>query len=195
MEKEFRAIDYASMIPLGSDEEWEYDPDNFSLHSEQTMSEGRSYYLSRSSEFEETLYRVDSKEEEKVLVTPMFPNGFLDDISYYSNVIRDQNKGTVFIDHGTYEGQDEYAKVIDVTLLNQFGKEVGEKVSMTTNGTSSALFFNVTPGAYTVVIKSTSGSGLWYDTALVYSDTMTYVRTGSPLYRAITSPSDDLAEN
>jgi len=188
MEQEFRAIDYASFVSFGSTQDWNVDTDTVSMHSELSVNDGRAYYLSHSSEFEETLYRLDVDEDTPSddPVTPLFPNGFLEDISYYANILRSENRGTVFIDHGSFEGQSELSQTVQVSLLDQDSKPVGEKVSMNTVSSSSTLFFNVSPGTYTVVVKSADGVGLSYDTLIVYSGTLSYLHTGSPLYRTST---------
>jgi hypothetical protein len=87
------------------------------------------------------------------------------------------------IDHGSFEDQLDLSKTLVVTLLDQESKQVGEKVNMNTSSTLSTLFLNVAPGTYTVLVKTAEGVALSYDTVLVYSDTLSYLRTGSPLYR------------
>ncbi len=194
MEKELRAIDYASFISLNSTQDWDFDPDSLKMRTEQGVSEGKAYYLSRSSEFEETLYRADASKDKGVeFVTPLFPNGFVEDLSYNANILRDVNNGTVLVEHGNLIGQMELSKDIEVTLWDQNSKAVGEKVLLNSEKGASAVFFNVSPGSYTIVVKSKDGVGIAYDTVLVYSGTLSYVHTGSPLLRE--SPNTELAQD
>lgn len=190
--KAFRSIDYATLNPLGSEDEWQQARDSMTMVAKQTFYDGRSYYLAKNAEFEDTLYRIDSKNSDVGLVTPLIPRGFLENISNYSNIIRDLDKGTIFIEHGKFAENEDADNVLEVSLLDQNGNAVGEKVPL--NGLSSGtLFFNVPTGTYTVVVKSIDGVGLDFDTVLVYSDTLSYLRTGSQLQRIDTNQ-DQLAE-
>ncbi len=182
-EKEYRSIDFAALTPLGSDTTLAYDGALSTVTGKQIFQGGRAYTLSNSSEFEETLYRIslDSAEE---TVTPLFPNGFLDYVSAQSNIIRDfNNRGTVLIDHGILDDDGYEDKNIEITLYDQYDRPVGERVSLSTTNSSSAVFFNVPPGLYSVAVKGSDGRSVSNDTALVYTDTLSYVRTGSPLVR------------
>ncbi len=194
-EKEFRPIDYASLSPLGTNKDLDYDNDSMTLTGKQSVYRGRAYTLSRSSEFEEALYRIDSENAGEELVTPLFPNGFLDEVSAYSNIIRDFNRGTVLLDHGSLEGEGELGQTVEVTMLDQNEKAVGERISLNTTHSSAAVFFNVPPGVYTIVVKAADGTGIWHDTVLVYSNTLSYVRTGSQLVRVPSLAASQLAKS
>jgi len=185
VENEYRAIDRASLISFGVNPDWDYDPDTSSMHSELSVHEGRSYYLANSSEFETTLYRVDTQDEQENIepVTPLFPFGFLKAISGAREIDIIPNTGTVYVDHGSFEGQSELSKTVEVTLLNHNSEKVGDKVSLTTISGSSTVFYNLEPGTYSVIVKSENGEGLAYDTVLVYSHSLSYKHTGSPRYR------------
>ncbi len=191
--KVFRSIDYATLNPLGSEEEWQQSRDSMTMFAKQTFYDGRSYYLSRNAEFEDTLYRIDAKNSQDAeLVTPLIPRGFLENISNYSNIIRESDKGTIFIEHGKFAENDDADNLLEVSLLDQNGNVVGEKVPL--SGVSSGtLFFNVPTGTYTVTVKSVDGVGLDFDTVLVYSDTLSYLRTGSQLQRVDTNQ-DQIAD-
>jgi hypothetical protein len=183
-DKEFRPTDYANLVSLGSyDDYWTYDADSVELRSTSSFYEGRSYFRSVSSEFEDAVYRMDNEEDTESidLVVPMFPNGFLQKISNESQVIQNENKGSVIVNHGAFERD---AKLVhSITLLDENSKEVGDKITLDTEAMAATLFFNVAPGTYTVLVKNADGTSLSYDTVLVYESTLSYVRTGSPLYR------------
>lgn len=185
IEKEYRAIDYTSLLSFGLNKEWEYDSDSTSMHSRLSIHDGRAYYLVNSPEFERTLYCINISEDKTVdTVTPLFPSRFL---SMLANEYRidtsSLDTGTVLVDHGTFEGHDELSRSVEISLLDKDSKPVGTKVTLMTQSGSSTIFYNVEPGTYSVIVKSTNGDGLAYDTVLVYSETLSYKHTGSPRYR------------
>lgn len=186
LEKEYRAIDYVNYVSLGSKENWIYDPSSSKLTTQHNVNDGQSYFLNETEEFEPTLYRVNARSEDGIeeIVTPLFPNGFVDDIGYYSELQRAPYTGELIVDHGLLKDQmDLDTGPVEISLLDHNSKSVGERITLDSNGASSSIFFNVPPGTYTIVVKSAEGITLSYDTALVYEDTLSYVRTGSPLHR------------
>ena len=188
---ELRDIQYNSLLAFGaSSKEWNYNPSDRTLKSQLESHEGRSYYMSNGNEFERTIYKIDADLETDIIesVTPLYPNGFLEDLAVESNIYIDPDRGSVIIDHGDLETEKNKSPV-RVTLLDEHSNSVGDRAHL--EGSSSSVFLNVAPGTYTVTVKRADGTLVSNNTVLVYSDTLSYLHTGSPIQRSKTTLSSN----
>lgn len=143
---------------------------------------GRSCYVNESPEFEYAYYCYEQAESEGEHVTSLIPNGFIDNIfQKYNLSYLEPNSGYVLVEHGSMQGQEHDTELIVVELIDSFGNAVQDQVHITGKPTTRAAFFNLKPGAYTVMVKTNQGYWLDMDTVRVYSDTTSYLRTGSPV--------------
>ncbi|MBI2603617.1 MAG: hypothetical protein HYW48_11245 [Deltaproteobacteria bacterium] len=185
-ESHYRPLAYVDVYALGErGYPWEEDADRGVLYSSEETYNDRSFYLTRASEFEATLYRMDSRTGDNH-VTPLFPRGFLDDIAFFAGLAVNRWEGSVLVEHGPLAGEEDFDGV-KVTLLDHKGQKAGEKVAWE-GSHSSHLFLNVPAGTYAVKVASPDGKAFWYDTVLVYEETLSYLHTGSPVLRSSQSP-------
>lgn len=186
LQEEMESFENPPLVPLGSNENWEYDEQSQSSAQELTFYNSRAYYMSQDPMLEDTLYKVDldtNLVEGGEIVTPVFPRGFLRDLAFESNIERIEPNGSVYIDHG--ESSEDFRKSMDIRLLDKDGESVGEKVR--TQNSGDEVFFNVPPGVYAVVVKNSEGAIVDFDTVLVYTGTLSYIHSGAPLQRYPTS--------
>ena len=144
----------------------------------------RVFYLSQASEFEATLYsfsasRGSMSHEDENHITPLFPRGFVEDMSVLAEQPFDPFSGALVIEHGEVIGQEE-DEYINIRLVDSNGQNVSQAVDFSGSGKDvRRLFLNVEPGLYTVMVETADGFWLASDTAMVYSETLSYIRTGS----------------
>lgn len=151
---------------------------------------GRSCYIANSPEFAlaHYCYRPRAKVGRSEHVTPLIPNDFLEQMALAYNVALqldpvelDPLLGSAVIEHGSLEGQGTGSDYLSIQLLNAEGEAAAEGVHFGAEPITKAIFFNLLPGSYTVVVKDDEGSWLAIDTLTVYSKTLSYLRTGSQL--------------
>ena len=149
----------------------------------QNFHNGRSCYMNESPEYEYAYYCYDQKQnDDGEHVTSLIPNGFLDTISQkYNMPFLEPTLGHVFVEHGTMLGRERDSDIVVVELIDSFGNRVKNGVHISGKPTTRAVFLNLDPGSYTVMIKTSQGFWLDLDTVTVFSDTTSYLRTGSPI--------------
>jgi hypothetical protein len=113
------------------------------------------------------------------------PKGFVDDMLRYaedrdgSYINQDANLGTVLVEHGMLVGEED-PSAARIKLFAANGAEFSEPLYFGDNPVRKALFFNVPPGLYEVLVESNKGEWLAVNTVMVYGETLSYLRTGSP---------------
>jgi hypothetical protein len=83
------------------------------------------------------------------------------------------------VEHGTLHGEEGLGQV-RIKLFDHNGTDFGEAAYFGESPLRKAIFFNVPPGNYQVVVESTEGHWLAVNTLVVYAETLSYLRTGSP---------------
>jgi hypothetical protein len=83
------------------------------------------------------------------------------------------------IEHGALSGQN--GGRVNVRVIDQFDRVVEGGWIFQEYPTTKAIFFNLPSGRYSLVIETEDGYWLAVDTALVYDETVSFIRTGSPI--------------
>jgi hypothetical protein len=138
---------------------------------------GSASFFVEAPEFENAIYSV-KQEELNDHVTALMPKGFIEDMALYAQVIPDPQKGTVYAEFAHYQG---VTSAVNIKLVDQFGKVAGNSWYFGDTPLTKALFFNVEPGRYSVVVETREGD--WIDSQIinVYSETSSVVRMGEQL--------------
>ncbi|MFK7823399.1 MAG: hypothetical protein AB8G05_04550 [Oligoflexales bacterium] len=143
---------------------------------------GRSCYVNESPEFEYAYYCYEQSENENEHVTSLIPNGFIDTIfQKYNMSVVDPDLGRVLVEHGSMLGREHDSELVVIELIDSFGNTTENRVHISDKPTTRAVFLNLKPGSYTVIAKTSQGFWLDMDTVTVFSDTTSYLRTGSPV--------------
>ncbi len=181
----YTEVDMIDLYPMGyGDPLMQLDHSIAGSQDGLTSFNERVFYLSQASEFEATLYsfsasRGSMSHEDENHITPLFPRGFVEDMSVLAEQPFDPFSGALVIEHGEVIGQEE-DEYINIRLVDSNGQNVSQAVDFSGSGKDvRRLFLNVEPGLYTVMVETADGFWLASDTAMVYSETLSYIRTGS----------------
>ena len=181
----YKPVAMVDLWPLGAGQA--FSPFGFAaVQAEEGLfsSKNAAFYLSLASDFESTLYRFDARKDSTAKhVTPLIPQGFIDDIIEASGeyLYRDYNLGTLLVEHGLLRGEDSSLNggKTRIKLFDQQGLEEQQALYFGEGEVRKALFINLAPGSYEVMVESSEGHWLAVDTVVVYSQTLSYLRTGS----------------
>lgn len=171
-----KTVDMIDLIPLGSDEPMEQIAPGIVRTVEPILSSNqRVWAYAQAAEFEPVIYaHISNKRND---MTPLLPRGFIEDMSYYAQVVHDPSLGAVVVDYG---GKNDHAGgSVSFKLVDSSGQLVGEPWYYSDRPTTKAIFFNVPPGTYGILIETGDSFWLASDTLVVFSETATSVRLGS----------------
>jgi hypothetical protein len=177
----FTPVDLVDLIPLGTDSPMEQVASGVVKSSEPlTGSSGRVRALVRAAEFESGLYQYSQASE--TFLTPLIPRGFVEDLALYAQVTHDSEQGSVLVAFGHPK---DLESAVNMRLLDQYGRDVGDGWYFSDAPLTKAMFFNVPPGIYTVLVETKDRYWLAADSVYVYNETVSYVNLGSQLrYRS-----------
>ncbi len=177
----WRSIEATNIQPLGSGQVMQFVRDGIMSSNDELGPSGRSWFVTQSSEFEPAIQALDAVarrgQGKGTRLLSLIPRGFLEDMSVYAQVSYDQSLGAVLVEHGHLQGQGNTP--VAVRLLNESGADVGDGWYFNDQPTTKALFFNVPPGRYTLLVETNDRYWLAADTLIVYSETLTIVQTGN----------------
>lgn len=142
---------------------------------------GRVWMVGSSSDFETTVQAIPAKAANAKQIMALIPNGFVNDMAYFAHTINNGDGGSVVLEHGLLSGHSD--RSVKIKLVDPFGHDVGDGWYFADNPVSKAIFFNVPPGVYSALVETQSGHWLAADTVMVYSDSVSVVKTGSQLER------------
>lgn len=148
---------------------------------------GRVWTVAASNDFETSLQASSIKLPGSRQITSLLPRGFVDDMANYSQQYQDPDLGTVIVEHAAVSGQG--AESVKIRLVDTAGHDVGDGWYFADAPTAKAVFFNVPAGVYSVVVETATGHWLAADTLMTDPETATYVRTGAPLEKHLTTTS------
>jgi hypothetical protein len=144
---------------------------------------GRVWVAASSADHDTTVQPLSMRSGPNQQVINMVPNGFVSDLAHFAHAIHDQDLGSVVVEHGSLDGQGSGS--LKMRLVDPFGNDVGDGWYFADNPVAKAVFFNVPPGMYAVIVETESGHWLATDSVLVYSESLSYVKTGSQLERQV----------
>jgi hypothetical protein len=184
----YSPIDMVDLIPLGSDDPMTQVASGVvQTQDEIPIVSGKVRAISRAAEFEPVLYQY--KEGARQPVTPLIPRGFVEDLALYAQVSHDPEQGSVLVEFGHPKGLDDS---VNMRLLDQYGRDVGDGWYFSDQPMTRAMFFNVNPGIYTILAETKDRYWLAADSVYVYNETVSYLNLGSELrYRALRKREDD----
>jgi hypothetical protein len=142
---------------------------------------GRVWTVSASPDFETSVQAVSVRAPAANQISTLVPNGFVSDMSNFSQTSHNSDEGSVIIEHGTLAGQG--SEPVKIRLTDAFGQDVGDGWYFADQPVSKAIFFNVPPGIYAVVVETSSGHWLAADTVIVYSESVSIAKTGGQLQK------------
>lgn len=181
----YRSLDWAELYTLGSNGGVFLPSEEGKVIANQSLGviNGRAFYIAQSPEFESTVYTVDENVSLDGHITPLIPQGFVEDMAIQANSewFDDPTFGSVIVEHGRMQDQTFETGLTIVKLIDHTGLEVGSPYTIGQGVVTKSIFFNVPPGLYTVMVTTDKGIWLTTSTIMVYSETLSYLQTGSPL--------------
>ena len=154
---------------------------------------GRVLAVSASSgDFEISVQPINVRDPISRQITTLIPNGFISDMSVLAQTIHNIDEGSVIVEHGNLSGHGNDG--IKMRLVDSFGRDVGDGWYFADQPVSKAIFFNVPPGMYGLVIETASGYWIAAETVFVYSESVSVVKTGSQLEKQTHTVSRPLAQ-
>lgn len=148
---------------------------------------GRVWTVAESSDFETSLQASSIKLPGSRQITSLLPRGFVDDMANYAQQSQDPDLATVVVEHAAIAGQG--SESVKIRLVDPSGHDIGDGWYFADAPTAKAVFFNVPAGVYSVVVETASGHWIAADTLMADPETSTYVRTGAPLEKHLTTTS------
>jgi hypothetical protein len=172
------------VYPFGSSEPLSSDlTRSFVLSAERGgFQMGRQYLFGQAAEFEETVFAVDDWSHEAFAARAtltILPRGFVTDMALLAQTSQQEGMGTVVVQHVSLIGQGNDG--ISVRLMNEQGQSMGDGWYFAEKPAHRAIFFNVPPGNYFVLIETGGQYWLAGQTTVVYGDMVSMVQTGSVL--------------
>lgn len=144
---------------------------------------GRVWTVSSSSDFETTIQSLSADSSGFGHVLKLVPNGFINDMAYFAHATHSPDLGSVVVEHGQLGGHGKSS--VKVRLVDPFGRDVGDGWYFADFPAAKAVFFNVPPGLYSMLVETESGHWIAADTVLVYSESLSYVKTGNTVERRV----------
>lgn len=146
---------------------------------------GRVWTVGTAPDFETVVQPITARSPLMRQISTLVPNGFVADMATFANTIHDLNLGSVFVEHGHLSGHG--LESIKYRLVDSAGKDVGDGWYFSDNPVTKAIFFNVPPGVYALMVETADGHWISSDTTVVYSEAVSFIKTGSPLERIASS--------
>ncbi len=185
----YSPIDFVEMIPLGTAETMEsIGTGILQTESPVLVRDDRVWVTSTAAEFEPALYQFEVSRS-RTHVTPLIPRGFVEDLAIYAQVAQDSDQGSVLVEFGHPKDLDSS---VNIRLLDQYGRDVGEGWYFSDKPLTKAMFFNVNPGVYTILAETKDRYWLAANTVYVYNETVSYMNIGAELrFRAVRKRDED----
>ncbi|MCX6125878.1 MAG: hypothetical protein NTV34_14180 [Proteobacteria bacterium] len=174
------AVDYAEVAPIGyRDAMVPIDDGVYTSATPLVPLRGRVWTVSNSGDYEASVQASSIRLPGARQITSLLPRGFVDDMMNYSQTTHDLNQGVMVVEHAMVGGQG--ADAVKIRLVDVRGLDAGDGWYFADNPIAKAVFFNVPPGVYSVLVETSTGHWIAADTAIAYAETSTFVRTGAPL--------------
>jgi len=174
----FKPVDFINLMPLGTGESMHYDDEGkLTWGKGGVVHGGRVWAAIQASEFEQTLHGLNVDEDAEEQVTSLLPRGFLEDMAEQASVSIDSSLGSVVVDYGALSGQGQ--SLTNVRLVNETDHDIGEGFYYADQPITKAVFFNVPPGKYQLMVETADHYWLAAETLFVYDETITVVQTGN----------------
>ncbi|SME90306.1 hypothetical protein [Pseudobacteriovorax antillogorgiicola] len=193
LRNQFLPVDYTEMIAVGDNDDVNYHgPGVLRFEPGHTFYRGRLYGLVQGAEFETSLYSFDpvihGKASSFSQVAPLLQRGFIEDLfnelylqDSAPSIAFDPSLGSVFVRHGAQAGEN--LDQLSIRLVNHLGQDVQDPwfFGSTDSGFIKAVFFNLQPGIYTLIVESSRNH--WVDATTIPVDywLTTVTQTGAPL--------------
>jgi hypothetical protein len=146
---------------------------------------GRVWTVSASSDFETSVQAVAVKAPSSRQVSTLIPNGFISDMSVFAQTMHNADNGSVVVEHGNFQGLG--GESVKMRLVDVFGRDAGDGWYFADQPVSKAIFFNVPAGVYALVVETGSGHWIAADTVMVYSESVSFAKTGGQIEKISTA--------
>lgn len=157
----------------------------FTTPSRVVPIKGRVWTVGTAQDFETVVQPITARSPLTRQISTLVPNGFVADMAVFANTTHDLNLGSVFVEHGHLSGHG--TESIKYRLVDSTGRDVGDGWYFSDNPVTKAIFFNVPPGVYALIVETADGHWISADTTVVYSEAVSFIKTGSPLERIASS--------
>ncbi len=173
-------IEHADVFLFGHESAMEFD-ERFGSASKQDgvlFHQNRAHGVAINGDFETSLLSFEQGMSQDQSIAFMLPRGFLEDMAVYANADFDPGLGSVLVLHDFH--QKHQSAQLEAVLIPLHG---GESISgwvYNEQDAFKAVFFNLSPGLYQLLIKTRDGYWVAADTTPVYNETVSILKTGSP---------------
>ncbi|MEI6397616.1 MAG: hypothetical protein WCO71_02490, partial [Pseudomonadota bacterium] len=146
---------------------------------------GRVWTVSASPDFETSVQAVAVRAPTARQVSTLIPNGFISDMSVFAQTTHNSDNGSVVVEHGNFQGLG--GESVKMRLVDVFGRDIGDGWYFADQPVSKAIFFNVPAGVYALVVETGSGHWIAADTVMVYSESVSFAKTGGQIEKVSTT--------
>lgn len=154
-----------------------------------TAYKNRLYGLVQGAEFETTLFPYQMDDASQLPITPLVPRGFVQDVfnelyqqDSSTSFAFDPSLGAMLVQFG--HPFDISSRDVTIRVLSSSGQEVqsGWYFGAESGSQTKALYFNLDPGIYTVVVEDKNGQWLDVSTMPVDFWTLSVARLGAIMH-------------
>jgi len=176
MNQEFRPVPRVDLVAVGENQQLEtLDFGLMGIDGAKSLYRDRMYTLTQSPEFESTLYAVDGHDAHAVV--PLIQRGFIESLYQELNTqdgrasqAFDPAMGSIVMSY--YKPKDLADVKVNFKLRNAQNQEVGEGWYYGTGDEQNrAVFFNLEPGVYAVIVEDERHN--WLDATTIAVDRWT----------------------
>jgi hypothetical protein len=187
IEQPFQPVEFVDMVAVGENEILTKTSNSvLSYEAGSTLFKGRLYTLAKAPEFETSLYSFDRDKEytRSIPVAPLLQRGYVQDVFHelaehdnYTSIALDPALGSAIVLHRLESGLGQ----VNVTLIDGDGQvhNQGWSFGNPEQGLSRTIFFNLSPGLYSVKVENLQGAIQSLDTIAVDYWTASISQTGS----------------
>ncbi len=167
-------VDFVQMRMVGDDSYLAKAADGL-LETAPIWHRGRSHAVTRDAEFEDTLYQFT--DTAPVGFVPLLLRGLIENTALLANTTHDASLGSAVIEYGARQGED--AAAVSLRLVDTEGRDVHTAWAVQEGGVTRSVFLNLNYGEYQVIAQNADGYWLAAGTVFVYSETVSFLRTGA----------------
>ena len=173
---ERQLVDFAQARLLGVDNYLaQHDEGMLATSVSPAFHRQRSHLLVQDAEFEPTLHQIDVQGEH---VLSLLPRGTIESVALHAGEVYDHALGSVYIEYGKSDAQGDE---VVFRLLDARGREIQPVWSEQEDADAFAVFLNLDYGVYQAVVENTQGHWLAVQSLMVYSETVSHLRTGATI--------------
>ena len=177
--EEIKNIELSS---LGENDTFVRSGDHFMSPKKVFLFNGKSFFIAKNLDLEPAIFTFDSFTSNSEI--SLFTKGYIRNSAFRAGLSPDPTLGSIVVDMRRSAHKREVA---EVQLITANGNPHEEHYHEVKDNEHRTIFFNVKSGLHLIKVQMPSGKSL-LKTALVYDETLSYLRIGTSEQRLASKP-------